>query len=79
MHNNTTVALKPNFVPCVMCCISLNMHFFQSLLKFKIIIIVIPEDLLLIFLVSNADYMLICHAKALPKTHRPSDCITLYV
>ena len=48
-HNSS---LKTQFYELlvVMCCISLNMHFYQSLLKNKIFMIKIPRYLFLIFL-----------------------------
>ena len=61
MHTNTTVALKPNEF---LSCISLNMHFLQSLLKFKNFIITIPRYLLFIFLVKNTVFMSVYHVKA---------------
>ena len=48
----------------VMCSISLNMHVLESLLKFEIFIIKIPEDLLFIFLVLNAVFITVYQTTA---------------
>ena len=65
MQTNTTVALKPNFMSSLLfCAVSLNTHFFQSLLNFKIFMIKIPKYLLFIFFVSNAVFIPICLVKA---------------
>ena len=65
MHNNTLMHTKTKFFEflVVKCCISLNMNFPQSLLKFKIFIIKFPKYLLLIFLALNAFFFPKCHVK----------------
>ena len=47
-----------------MCCISLNMHILQSLLRFKIFIMKIPKDSHFIFLILNAFFITVYHFKA---------------
>ena len=70
----------------VECCISLNMHFLKSLLKFKIFIIENCKYLLFIYLVKNATFPPTCHVKAVQDnisvetvSNFLSDCITLYL
>ena len=65
MHNNIGVALKPNFKFLVVeSCISLYMHFLQSLLKFQIFRIEGQKYLLSRYLVLNAAFIPIYHVKA---------------
>ena len=68
MHINTTVALKTNFMSslfAVLCCIYLNTHIIQSLFKFEIFIIKIPNDSPFILLVLNfAVFITVYHVKA---------------
>ena len=76
--HNTTKALKPNFM-CglvVMCCVSLNTHFLQSLLKLIFFIIKIPKDFL--FILSLYTMSKLSKTTPLPKLF-PSDCITLSI
>ena len=47
----------------VICCISLNMHFLQFLSKFKIFLIKILKDSLVIFLLLNAVFITVHHVK----------------
>ena len=73
-YNNTRKSMltlqysstKTNFYDflVVMCCIPLNMHILQSLLKFKIFIIKIPKDLLFIFFILNAHFITAYNVKA---------------
>ena len=69
----------------VECCISLNMHFLQSLLEFEIFLIKVRKYLLLINLVLNAFFVPICHVKLLTLSKTTSfqklfdyGCMTLY-
>ena len=78
MHTNFELSLQPNF----MSCISLNMHFLQSLLKLKIVIIKVRTHLLYIYLVLNVVFILRCIVKAVQDDISSKlfayDCVTLY-
>ena len=82
MLTNTAVALKPIFL-VIVCCISLNMHFLQSLIKLIIFIINIPRYLLFIHLfkiLPSSLYDLLKLSKTTsPHKLFPSDCIALYI
>ena len=80
IHTNTTVALKLNIL-CeflvVMCCISLNFHFLQSLVNFKIFII--KKKKIFLYIWSQMLYAMLKLSKTTsPPELFPSDCITLY-
>ena len=80
LHCSRTKTLLYEFI-VVMCCISLNMQYLQSLLKFKIFKIKIPNDSLFIFLILNAFLITVYHFKAVQDDIFvklfPSDCIKL--
>ena len=60
-------------------CISLNMQYLQSLLKFKIFKIKILKYFLFIYSMSLSRYVMLKLSKTSPKKLFPSDCITLYI
>ena len=62
-HNSSTKTQFYKFL-IVMCCISLNMNFLQSVEKLKIFIIMIQKDLLFILSIKNVAFIPICHVKA---------------
>ena len=63
MHKSSRKTLFYEFL-VVLCCISYNVHFLQSLLNSKICIIKIPKYFLFIFFVSKAIFIPVCHVKA---------------
>ena len=77
MHTYTTVAIRPNFMSSVLLCAV----FLYICLNFKIFIIKIQKDSLLIFLVLNSVFITVYHVKAVQDDISvklfPSDCIIL--
>ena len=68
MHTDTTVSLKPNFVSSLLFVLYfLNLHIFQSLLKFWIFTMKIPD----IFLISKAVFSLYAMIKMSKTTSPP--------